>query len=326
MKKTFILFCSIVILISCSNSNQGHKKVAIIIPVTIKATESFVTEAQEYLEKNDIIVEHYSAEGDPTRFETVLKTALYNKPDAIITFGTQLTDIALGNQFRKNIPMLIASGITDFKDIIALKDIGISPPRNFPVALISDLPKEDIFNSLFEIVNLLLKDKQKIAGILYNDSEKNSLKLSGLIEEKLKNNNYEVIKGNIKNADDIKKVTTALLVKSCKVLIIPHDKTLLSNANIVSKACYDYLQAIPVVSLDDGVVKNMLVTASVSVSYGELGKMTAETCLKCLKQDIIKSLPIIRPDKAKVYFNSTGLQKTGIIIPDSIKSTSVIFN
>lgn len=328
MKKTCILILTVLFLVSCSNSNskQGQKIVAIIIPVSVRATESFFNEAKEYLEKKNIKVIYYSAEGNPTKFETVIKSALYNKPDALITFGTELSDIALGNQFKNNIPILIATGITDFNDIKNLKEIGINPPRNFPVALISDLPKENIFNSMVEIVNMLIEGKQKIAGILYNDAEKNSLKLAKLIEAKLDSNNYKVILGNIKNVDDIKKVTNSLLLQSCKIIIIPHDKILLPNANIITKTCYDFKTPIPVFSLDDGVVQNMLVTASVSVSYKELGEMTAEECFKCLEKDIIKNLPIIRPDKAKIYFNLTSLSKIGIIIPDSVKTKAIIYN
>ncbi len=94
------------------NTPASTYRVAIAIPVNIRAINTFVDGVRAGLSGGNVEVKEFSAEGDEHRFASVIKSAVLWKPDVLIVFGTQLTDTALGPQFRDSLPRTIAAAIS----------------------------------------------------------------------------------------------------------------------------------------------------------------------------------------------------------------------
>lgn len=305
---------------------DGSKTVAIVVPVTVRAITSFVAAARERLEQEGVAVIHLSAEGDPSKFQTVLKAAILKKPDVIITFGTQLTDTALGPQFRANLPPLVGSALSAPEEVPNLASVGVDPPRKAKVAVISDSPREDIYAQSAAVLSSLLPRDQQHIGILYNESEINSRTMAESLRRAFEATGKTVHPGIVSGAQDVDKVAKALILKGCGALVLPHDKYVLPQAGaIVKLAITDRAEEpIMVFSLDDGVVRDSGVPVSVSVNYSALGTMSAETCLDILAGDDPSQMPVQAPQRAAVYVNEDALARAGVALPVSLQG-SVIF-
>lgn len=312
-------------LIRSREAPTGAKSVAIIVPVRIKAIDSFTENAGALLEAKDVTVHEFSAEGDPARFESVIKAALLRSPDALIIFGTQLTDTALGAQFRDSAPSVVASAISDPASLDSLVAIGVDPPRTSPVAVISDTPKQDIYKQSASVIGELLQDSNAPVGILYNESEKNSKTTAEQLAKALETSGVEPRLGAITSSEDVIPVTKALILKGSRLIVIPHDKYALPKAGAIVKLCLEALPGdpIPVFSLDDGVVRDSGVAVSVSVNYGELGQFTAAECLKILAGDDPARMPVATVEKATVYVNTDALAKAGCTLTHSTMQSAI---
>jgi putative ABC transport system substrate-binding protein len=338
MKKTFILVITVIVVIVIvfhSTRISTHKPtqplvkkktVAIVVPVTIRAIQSFVDQVRTTLESKQVELLHFSAEGDPTRFESVIKAAILKKPDVLILFGTQLTDTALGPQFKDSLPKVIASAISSPNTLDSLVDVGINPPRKRPISIITDSPKQDIYSQSAGVIKQLLSGKDTTAGILFNESEKNSSITASCLKQELEKNGVTVYPGVVSGSDDVLPVAKSLLVQGSKVLIIPHDKYVLPKAKAIVKLCNEYLsnEPLPVFSLDDGVVRDSGVALSVSVSYKRLGELTATTTLDILNGEDPAAIPVQALEKASVYVNLEALDLAKSQLPKDVMRDAII--
>ena len=148
MKKLALLLaiCAIAIFYYfSSNDDKPEASVIAVFPVTIDAFVQFQDEASNVFKKDNVEFRALSAEGDATRFHSILDAAIQQKPDILITIGTQLTNIALGPRYKSFNNPIIASCISDPSKVDELKKIGINPPRKRNVAILSDMPKIDAY-------------------------------------------------------------------------------------------------------------------------------------------------------------------------------------
>ena len=133
MKKIISILFAFVIILSiggCNSQNNNNKKkrLTVVVPVMIDAINDYLEGIKTNIDTNEISFNYYSAEGDPARFETVLKSALLNKPDVLVVFGTQMSELAVSSKFINDLPPTILSALSDPSKIESLKSIGIEPP------------------------------------------------------------------------------------------------------------------------------------------------------------------------------------------------------
>lgn len=318
-----LFFC---LLSSCSRENKqkdnlhSPKKVSMIFPVTIEAFDQLKI-GYESVCKDSFETRYFSAEGDPDKFQTVIQSGLLTKPNYLVTIGTQITNTAFGPKFKSNLPVIIASAISSPDKVEALVDIGVSPKRKLPVAIISDSPKEDIYDLFAKSVTEFLPKAKKV-GILYNTSEINSKETATRIKTKLNDFGVNTIDGIINNADDVEKVTDNLLLKGVRAIIIPLDKYAVTKATSIVKKCFE--KNIPVFSLDDGTVKKDGVCIGISVNYGIIGELIGQTLLRINKGNIkAEDLPIVQLERARIYVNINSLKKLKLAIPPQLSDLIV---
>jgi len=317
------LFLLSVFFISC-NSNRGEKTnrkvIAIVIPVTIDAFDELISGVKDRIDSN-FLVKVYSAEADPGKFETVVQSALLTNPDYLITVGTQITNTAFGPRFEKKLPVVIAGAISDASKVEALVKINVTPPRTAAVAIVSDNPKESIYDLFYKTFSTIMPQTKSV-GILYNPSEINSKIGVDQLTEILTANSIKVKKGTISSLEDVEKVANALLIDKIGAIIIPHDKFAVTKASSIVKICDQ--KGIPVFSLDQGTVHKDGVVIGVSVNYRDVGNMIGETIMKIEnKREKAEDIPLVSMNKASVYINTAKAKTLGIAIPAEVNNKAI---
>jgi putative ABC transport system substrate-binding protein len=305
-------------------STNKKEKVVIVIPVTIDAFDRLEAGIKSTLQGHDIDLKVYSAEGDPAKFETVIKSAILSKPDYLVTVGTQLTNTAFGPQFKDQLPIVIAAAISDPRIVDSLVSVGLDPPRSKPVAIISDTPKEDSSGLLVQTIVSIRPGVKKV-GVLYNLSELNSKATAEGVINAVESNGIVALKGILTGPEDVSRVTKDLLLKGAQVMIIPLDKYAVAKAATVVELAKG--SNVPTVSLDDGTVQKSGVLAAVSVDYRLVGEQVGGT-IADLAQGKVKAqdLPIIRLEKASVYLNESAARDFKITISPETRNSAVIVN
>ena len=314
----FLLFC-----FSCKENSRSHKKpkACIVFPVTIDAFDR-LKEGLDEICGDSIVLKFYSAEGDPSKFETVLQNALLENPDYLVTVGTQVTNMAFAPKFESKLKTVVASAISSPELVESLVNVGLSPSRTKPVAIISDSPQEDIYLLFARVVKGFLPKANKV-GIIYNTAEINSKETATRISDAITHTGITIEDGVVNNAEDIEKIIGKLLLKNVDAIIIPHDKYAVMKASSIVKKCLD--KGIPVFSLDDGTVKKDGVAVGISVSYTIIGNLIGNVLMDINSGKIkAENLPIVSMDNAQIYINSNTLNKLSLTIPDELKSLVVV--
>jgi putative ABC transport system substrate-binding protein len=300
----------------------AKKSAAMVIPVTIDAFDKLRDGAKSVLDPLGVELKVFSAEGDPAKFETAIKSSLLTKPNYLVTVGTQVTNTAFGPQFKGELPTVLATAISEPSLVESLVQVGLEPPRNSKVAIISDTPKEDIFELLAKSLKEF-KPNVKQVGIIYNLSEINSKSTAESSIKAIETNGISVTKGIISNADDISKITTDLLLKGAEVIVIPLDKYAVEKAATITQLSKS--KNVPVFSLDDGTVTKSGVMVAVSVNYRLIGEEAGKAIAEIEQgKATAEQMPVIRLDKASVYFNESVAKSFGINLPETLKSSAVI--
>lgn len=309
-----------------SEIQQQQYSVAAIFPVTVDAFLRFQEEARTILTARDIEVYYFSAEGDPSRFQTVINAALLKKPDVLVLVGTQLTNIGLAPKYEQQLPKVISSCISDPTQVEQLVALGLEPPRKKPVAILTDMPRQDAYSFGAGLIRKITPNIKKV-GILFNNAEINSKNTATKMSDALQAQNIVVIEGIVAGEEDVDKVAQNLVLQGAQLLIIPHDKYVIKKAATVVKIGMEAPDgSIPVFSLDDGTVRKDGAAFGVSVDYGYIGKLTAETCLRIIDGAPPDQMPIIQQETANAYFNMSTWEKLGLPeIPEDIKEKAIIY-
>lgn len=303
-----------------SNKDSGKPKVSVVFPVTIDAFEDLKAGLQKTC-GDSIDISFFSAEGDPSKFETAIQNGLLKKPDYLVTIGTQITNTAFAPKFQGQFNTLIAGAISSPELVDALVSVGINPKRSKSVAIISDSPKEDIYELLSNTFISTFPNIKKV-GIIFNPSEVNSKGTASKTINSLKSKGINVIESTINNSEDIEKNIDKLIFSGVGAVIIPHDKNAVTKASAIVKKCKE--AKIPVLSLDDGTVRKDGVAIGISVNYGIVGSMIGETILDIINNKAkAEDLPIKMINSAGVYINSKTTKELNITLPKAIDSISI---
>lgn len=304
------------------NGQGGRKNIAIVVPVTIDAFDRLQAGMKDQLNGLNVDLKSYSAEGDASKFETVVKSALLSHPDFLVAVGTQLTDTAFGSQFKGQLPTVIAAAISDPKLVDSLTKLGVDPPRAFPVAVVSDSPREDIYSLLAKTIPRISPQIKQV-GVIYNLAEKNSKATAEGVIKAVEANSMNALSGILTGPDDVSKVTQDLLLKGAQIIVIPHDKFAVEKAATIAQLCHS--RKVPTISLDDGTVKKSGVMAAVSVDYGKVGAEVGEVIAEIMSgKTRAQDIPVRSLQRASVYLNEDVVRGLGITVPDDLKQEAVI--
>jgi putative tryptophan/tyrosine transport system substrate-binding protein len=328
MKKLGWLIISVIVLITAvlymkRSNNEQNLLVAAVFPVTVDAFVQFQNRARETLGQKGIEFIVFSAEGDPTRFHSILDLAIKRKPNVLIMVGTQLTNIGLGSRYSNYKGAVIASCISDPEKVEALKKIGIDPPRNRNVAILTDMPRVDAYNQSATAITTAIPDISKV-GILYNKSEINSYNTANKLAEPLRQSEITILDGVVSSENDVVRVASTLIRNGAQLIVIPHDKYVIKQAIVLSKMGRESSPKVPVFALDDGTVRKDGAAFGVSVDYGLIGELTAKNAIGILAGTInAKDANLIQQNQASLIINTKVWQALGMPRLDSEKIRSL---
>ena len=298
-----ILVTTAALYLGRSANDEQKVLVAAVFPVTVDAFVQFQTQAKKTLAKERVGFVVFSAEGDATRFHSVLDLAIKRGPDVLIIVGTQLTNIGLGSRYSNLETPIIVSCISDPEKVDALNTIGINPPRSRSVAILTDMPKVDAYSQSVIAITTAIPGISKV-GILFNESEINSYNTANKLAEPLRQSGITVLDGIVSSEDDVVRVASTLIRNGAQLLVIPHDKYVIKQAAALSKMGKESTPKVPVFALDDGTVRKDGAAFGVSVDYGLIGEITAQNALSILDGTLnAKEAALIQQDQAALVVN-----------------------
>ena len=298
------------------------KKVVMVIPASLTAFTEIETGLRNTCPEPTYEIKVFSAEGDASKFGTMVDNALKTSPDYFVAIGSQIVTTALSERNKEKMPPTIAGSISVPAAVPELVTIGINPPRNFPLNIVSQVPQ----SSYKKVVDILfdIKPSIKKIGIIYNESEMNSNNMRIVLEKNIKGMGAEPVLGAVTSPEDVSKITEKLLRMGAEAIIIPHDKSATAKASTVAKLCN--AKNVLTASLDDGIIKDGIMFA-VSVPYVEVGNSIGEIIVEATEKGVdMKQMPMveIKESDLRVFVNANLLKEKGISLTEEVVKSPVI--
>jgi len=302
---------------------QNPTTVVMVIPATLQAFIDIETGLRNTCkEPNYKILPVKSAEGDGSKFKTVVDEAIKSNSDYLVAIGSQVLTTALSERNKEKLPPTIAGAISVPAALPELVNIGINPPRNFPLNIVSHVPQSS-YKKVIDVLSSIKPSIKKI-GILYNESEMNSKNMKDALVKCIEEAGVTPILGAVTTPEDVSKVTEKLIRTGAEAIIIPHDKSATAKASTVAKLCNN--KNILTASLDEGVIKDGIMFA-VSVPYEEVGNNIGKIIIECTENNIdLKNMPLIelKESDLRVYVNSKILKEKEITLSEEMTHTPII--
>lgn len=297
-------------------------KVAMVIPATLQAFSEIETGLTNACPQPDYFVKVYSAEGDASKFGTIVNDALKSEPDYFVAIGSQIVTAALSERNKEKMPPTIAGSISVPAAVPELVNIGIDPPRNFPLNIVSQVPR----SSYKKVVDILfgIKPSIKKIGVIYNESEMNSNNMRVVFEKLIAEAGAQPLLGAVTSPEDVSKITEKLIRNGAEAIIIPHDKSATAKASTVAKLCNS--KNVLTASLDDGIIKDGIMFA-VSVPYVEVGNLIGKIIVEATENNVdLKQMPMIEIDESdlRVFVNSKIMEEKGITLTEEEVKSPII--
>ena len=304
-------------------SAVSSKKVTMVVPSSgVDAFKEIATGLRSACPKTDYNIQVLSPEEDDKQFTKVINKALDEKPDYFVAIGSQIATAALSEKNKEKMPPTIAGSISVPSAVSELVNIGINPPRNFPLNIVSQVPQ----SSYKKVVEILfdIKPSIKKIGIIYNESEMNSNNMRIVLEKIIKEVGAEPLLGAVTSPEDVSKITEKLLRMGAEAIIIPHDKSATKQASTVAKLCNS--KNVLTASLVDGIIKDGIMFA-VSVPYIEVGKLIGQIIVEATDKGIdLKQMPMmeIKESDLKVFVNARLLEEKGISLSEEMVKLPIV--
>lgn len=317
---------------SDTSSNRGagsgtRKKIIFIYPIKIDALEAVERGVREELAQDNIEFGVESAEGNAELFQPTVRAAIRQKPDLLVSIGTQITQTALALEHELALPPMVFTAVTRPADILPADQL--STPRRANITGVTDTPK-DSAEATLALARKLKPDLRRV-GILFTPSEDNSVSSMESIRNAAKSSAVEIVTATTDSGPAA--ATAALLARNVDVILIPKDKIAGGNVpTIVETALRPARegrtkQPIPVIAMDSGSVENPQngAVAAASAPYYDIGRDTGKVIRRILSGEAPNAIQIDGPEKSRTYVNLTSasafcIQGLKNVFPDAVFS------
>jgi len=307
--------------INSKNKETKTIKVTIIRSVSADAFVELENGIKSQLTDSNIKINSFSAESEPSKFETVVKSALLGKPDYLVICGALLANIAYSPQYKTGLPVVISTAVDEPDVVDILVNEGIEPVRKSPLAIVAGMPRESAYEGLAVKVNQIKPGIKKV-GILYSEGDISSKTTAEKSISALEKQGISVERGLLTSPDDVMQVVNALLVKKIEAIILPHDKFAMRFSVAIANLCH--ARGIPTFSLDDMSVKTGGVAFSVAIEYHDLGVLTGQTLMEVINGKKAEEIPVRRIEKAKFFINQKAVETLQLNLSEELKSNAII--
>ena len=262
-------------------------------------------------ESNTIKVIYRNAQGDIPALNQIVKYFISENADLIATNPSIATITAV--QQTKTIPVfMMVSPIPSLMKVT--DDKGVSPANLFGVG-----ETLDYIDTSFLLIPQLIHPKgpKLVIGMLYNQSEPQSVDALAHIKQLAAKMNVEVKALSVSNTSEVQLVAQSLLTNNIDVFFANPDNTVFASFETIVKSCNT--AKVPIISSEAGLVARGAVAAYGADMY-QWGFQAGEQAAAYLKS---KSTTGIQWQKVAVHkhvYNKQAVETYHITIPSSYEA------
>jgi putative ABC transport system substrate-binding protein len=320
MRVILLALISLILLSSCNN-----KKTVPVVGFLDAFEDNTIAQAKQgfidALKKNGFSEEqktveiiYRNAQGDIPKLTLSAKYFISQKVDLIATNPSLSTITAL--QSTKEIPVFMM--VSPTPELMKVVDASGKAPANlFGVG--ETLGYIDTSFSLIpQLVNIDMEKTRKIrVGLLYNQSEPQSVEALERIKQLAEKLNIELVSAPVSSTADVQLVTQSLLTKGIDAFFANPDNIVFGSFETIIKACNN--AKVPVFTSEAGLVSRGAVAAYGADIY-QWGYQAGEQAAAFLKNKKTDGLKWEMVKLRKRVYNPTAAKQFGITVPENFEA------
>jgi putative ABC transport system substrate-binding protein len=261
-------------------------------------------------ENKNIKVEYNNAQGNIPTLIQIVNRFVSHKVDLLATCTTLSSITAL--QKTKTIPVFVM--VSPTANIMNLIDNGGNPPANM-FGAVEDL---NYIDTSFSNITKFLKPKvgNLVVGMIYNQSEPQSVDAKNRIELLAKKLNITLVALPLNTSADAQLITKSLLTHHIDAFFANPDNTVFASFETILKGCTQ--MNVPIFTSESGLVKRGAVAAFGADIYN-WGYQAGEQASQYLKNHDTKGL---KPEMVKIrrrVYNVNATSTYHMIVPSNFE-------
>jgi len=262
-------------------------------------------------EKKTVQIEYSNAQGDIPTLTQIVNHFVADSVNLLATCTTLATVTAL--QKTKTIPVFAM--VSPVPERMKVLDAKGNPPAN----LFGALEELNYIDTSFSIIPKLLKPKggKLVIGMIYNQSEPQSIDALERIKSLAAKMNVTIIALPLNTSADAQLVTQSLLSKNIDAFFANPDNTVFASFETILKNCNQH--NVPIFTSEAGLVQRGAVAAFGADIY-QWGYQAGEQAAQYLKTHKTDGL---KPELVKIrkrVYNAAAVKKYNIAIPSNFEA------
>lgn len=258
-----------------------------------------------FIEGQNLTVSRTHAQGEMVNVPPMLQSLDATDADAVVTFTTPVLQSALGTIKRKPVvftyvtdPLIAGAGKTYEDHVAHVTGIGSLPPIAETIAMMRRvLPHV------------------KTLGVIYNNSEANSIKIIGLLREATKEAGINLIELTAANANEVLQATQAIVSRGIDAFYVPGDNTAYLGFEAIRKTTQD--AKIPLI-VDDAEYIDRGAIFACGPGFYHSGKAAAPALARVLLGESPAGIPMGNVSVNTIKFNREAIARHGLQIDEAL--------
>jgi putative ABC transport system substrate-binding protein len=316
--KKWLLFLGIVLCMACNNQrNSGVPVIGFADAFQDNTIEQAKTGFMDALRKDGfdekkgtLKVIYRNAQGNIPTLTQIIKYFI-SRPVTLIATNPSLSSIT-AVQNTKDIPIFMM--VSPTPALMKVNDSSGQPPRN----LFGVGETLDYIDTSFLLIPKVVKPKagRLTVGMIYNQSEPQSVESMDRIRKLAANNNINLIAQPVNATADVQLVTASLLSKNIDVFFANPDNIVFESFETILQACNQ--KNIPIFTSEAGLVERGALAAFGADIY-QWGYQAGEEAAAYLKTKSTAGLHWQMVRVRKRVYNPSVSKKFGLIIPSDFQ-------
>ena len=259
-----------------------------------------------YVEGENLEVDFQNAQGDQSNLSTISKSFVSQDMDLVLGIANPAVQSIAGE--TEEIP-IVGTAVTDYV-VAKLAESDEEPGYN--VTGTSDM------NPIEEQIELLtqLCPDAKTVGVLYTNSEDNSVLQAGLAKEYIEAAGLEYVEVTVTGTNDVQQATQSI-VRQCDAIYVPTDNTFASAMPTVYGVVSE--SGTPVICGESGMVDSGGM-ATLGINYHDLGYQTGLMAIKILEGEAEPAtMPIEKATNFDYVISKEFVDAIGLEVPEELQ-------